>query len=241
MLQLARASDGNHAFARDPSDLINIFNREFNDVLASCAQTVSIDIELKPGVRAVKAVSRDGTIAGNKAQFKPEPGLCRHRALRAAGGGARPRQLAIAGEQDLGIVKVAYTAAGTGAQQTLEHGHPRPLHRLGRRGQGRRSTPRSARSCWSRSRAHVPAKPSPCATRASTSKRVSFCMQNAREIDQFAAMTRGARPGSSSISANNTGALGALPSDGSRPATVQRPAQSLRELDANRAGPGRRY
>src|SRR5262249_17945049 len=46
MLKLARASDGNHAFARDPSDLITIFNKEFNDVLASCAQTVSIDIDL---------------------------------------------------------------------------------------------------------------------------------------------------------------------------------------------------
>jgi Ca-activated chloride channel family protein len=52
MLQLALASDGNHAFARDPSDLITIFNREFNDVLAACAQTVSIDIDLKPGVRS---------------------------------------------------------------------------------------------------------------------------------------------------------------------------------------------
>ena len=56
MLELARNSDGNHAFARDPSDLIQIFNREFNDVLAACAQTVSIDIELRPGVKAVKEI-----------------------------------------------------------------------------------------------------------------------------------------------------------------------------------------
>ena len=70
MLALARASDGNHAFARDPSDLVQIFNREFNDVLASCAQTVALDIDLKPGVRAVRALSRDGTIAGSKAQFR---------------------------------------------------------------------------------------------------------------------------------------------------------------------------
>ena len=66
MLQLARAGDGNHAFAREPTDLIQIFNKEFDDVLSSCAQTVSIDIELKPGVRAVRALSRDGAIDGQR-------------------------------------------------------------------------------------------------------------------------------------------------------------------------------
>ena len=35
MQQLARASDGNHAFASAPNDLIQIFNKEFDDVLAS--------------------------------------------------------------------------------------------------------------------------------------------------------------------------------------------------------------
>ena len=69
MLQLARASDGNHAFAREPTDLVQIFNKEFDDVLGSCAQTVSVDIELKPGVRAVRALSRDGLIEGQRAQF----------------------------------------------------------------------------------------------------------------------------------------------------------------------------
>jgi len=62
MLQLARASDGNHAFATGATDLIQIFNREFDDALGSCAQTVSIDVELRPGVRAVRAVSRDGVL-----------------------------------------------------------------------------------------------------------------------------------------------------------------------------------
>src|SRR5690242_13722405 len=62
MLQLARAADGNHAFASAPTDLVQIFNREFDDVLASCAQMVAIDVELKPGVHAVRALSRDGTI-----------------------------------------------------------------------------------------------------------------------------------------------------------------------------------
>jgi Ca-activated chloride channel family protein len=113
MLALARAADGNHAFARDPSDLITIFNREFNDVLASCAQTVAIDIELKPGVRAVRALSRDGTIEGSKAQFRLNQiyAATEHYVLLEV---EVDRDLAAAGEQELGSVKVAYTQAPSG-------------------------------------------------------------------------------------------------------------------------------
>ena len=67
MLQLARASDGNHSFVGESTDLIQVFNKEFDDVLASCAQTVSIDVELRPGVRVVRALSRDGKIEGETA------------------------------------------------------------------------------------------------------------------------------------------------------------------------------
>jgi Ca-activated chloride channel family protein len=120
MLQLARSSDGNHTFAAEPADLVNIFNREFNDVLASCAQTVSIDIELKPGVRAMKALSRDGTIDGSKAQFRLNQvyASTEHYVLLEV---EVDRALAVASaaEQDLGTVRVAYTQAEGGAQQTL--------------------------------------------------------------------------------------------------------------------------
>jgi len=118
MLALARSSDGNHAFAREPSDLISIFNREFNDVLASCAQTVSIDIELKPGVRAVRALSRDGTVDGGKAQFRMSQiyAATEHYVLLEV---ELDQKLAVAGEQELGTVKVAYTQAPGGAQQAL--------------------------------------------------------------------------------------------------------------------------
>lgn len=119
MLQLALASDGNHAFARDPSDLITIFNREFNDVLASCAQTVSIDIELKPGVRAVRAISRDGVIAGGTAQFRMNQvyAATEHYVLLEV---EFDKAQAVTGERDLGIVKVAYTDARSGQAQTLD-------------------------------------------------------------------------------------------------------------------------
>jgi Ca-activated chloride channel family protein len=121
MLQLALASDGNHAFARDPSDLIQIFNREFNDVLAACAQTVSIDIELRPGVKAVKALSRDATIEGGRAQFRLNQvyAATEHYVLLEV---ELDKGLAVAGEQDLGIVKVAYTEAQSGAQVRLDAG-----------------------------------------------------------------------------------------------------------------------
>jgi Ca-activated chloride channel family protein len=118
MLQLARSSDGNHAFARDPSDLISIFNREFSDVLASCAQTVAINIDLKPGVRAVKALSRDGAIAGSKAEFRLNQvyAATEHYVLLEV---EVDKALAVAGERDLGTVKVSYTQGEKGGRQTL--------------------------------------------------------------------------------------------------------------------------
>lgn len=118
MLALARASDGNHAFARDPSDLVQIFNREFNDVLAACAQTVSIEIELKPGVRAVKALSRDGAIAGSSAQFSLNQvyAATEHYVLLEV---EVDKDQAVAGERELGTVTVSYTQAPDGGRQTL--------------------------------------------------------------------------------------------------------------------------
>ena len=118
MLQLARAADGNHAFASAPTDLIQIFNREFDDVLASCAQMVAIDVELKPGVHAVRALSRDGTIDGAHARFQLAQvyAATEHYVLMEVAFDST----AAADEQDVGIVRVAYTAPDSGAQQTLE-------------------------------------------------------------------------------------------------------------------------
>ena len=119
MLQLARASDGNHAFAREPTDLIQIFNKEFDDVLSSCAQTVSIDIELKAGVRAVRALSRDGAIDGQQARFTLNQvyAATEHYVLLEV---ELDKALATDGERELGLVKVAYTLPGSGARQALD-------------------------------------------------------------------------------------------------------------------------
>lgn len=119
MLQLARASDGNHAFAREPTDLIQIFNKEFDDVLGSCAQTVSVDIELKAGLKPVRALSRDGTIEGQRASFTLNQvyAATEHYVLLEV---ELDKALAGEGEQELGLVKVAYTASDSGARQTLD-------------------------------------------------------------------------------------------------------------------------
>ena len=123
MLQLARASDGNHAFARDPSDLITIFNKEFSDVLGTCAQTVSVDIEFKAGVRPVRALSRDGVIDGQKARFTFNQvyAATEHYILMEVGVDKSVAEADTATQdQEFGLVKVAYTVPGSGAKQALD-------------------------------------------------------------------------------------------------------------------------
>ncbi len=102
----------------EATDLIPIFNKEFDDVLASCAQTVSIDVEMRPGVRAVRALSRDGSIDGQHAKFQLNQvyQATEHYVLLEV-----ELDKAIAtGEQDLGLVRVAYTSPQDGSRKTLD-------------------------------------------------------------------------------------------------------------------------
>jgi len=118
MLQLARAADGNHAFSRAPTDLVQIFDREFNDVLTSCAQMVSIDVELKAGVNAVRAISRDGKIEGGRAQFQLGQvyAATEHYVLMEIAFANAPP----AGEQEIGVVHVSHVAPDGDAKQTID-------------------------------------------------------------------------------------------------------------------------
>jgi Ca-activated chloride channel family protein len=118
MLALARASDGNHAFASAPADLIQIFNKEFDDVLTSCAQMVSVDVELAPGVRAVRALSRDGRIDGQRVSFRLNQvyRATEHYILLELELAGKPSPT----EQDLGRVRVEYTVPDTGAKQAID-------------------------------------------------------------------------------------------------------------------------
>jgi Ca-activated chloride channel homolog len=118
MLKLARASDGNHAFVGEATDLIPIFNKEFDDVLGSCAQTVSIDVELSPGVRAVRALSRDGNIEGQLAKFALNQvyQATEHYLLLEV----EVDKAIATGEPELGRVRVTYTSPQDGARKTLD-------------------------------------------------------------------------------------------------------------------------
>ena len=119
MLELARSSDGNHAFAREPSDLITIFNKEFDDVLGSCAQTVSIDHDLVPGVRVVRSLSREGSIDGQRATFRLNQlyAATEHYLLLEL---ELDQAVTAVGERELGIVKVGYALSHTPSRQTID-------------------------------------------------------------------------------------------------------------------------
>ena len=89
-------------------------------MLASCAQTVSIDVELRPGVRVVRALSRDGKIEGQTAQFQLNQvyAATEHYVLMEVEVDQSVRRRRR--RRELGRVRVSYTAAQDGARQTIE-------------------------------------------------------------------------------------------------------------------------
>ena len=70
MQRLAAASDGNHAFVERPSDLAEIFDREFGDALSVSARDITITIECKLGFKPIRILGRDGSIEGNRVTLK---------------------------------------------------------------------------------------------------------------------------------------------------------------------------
>ncbi len=70
MQKLALASDGNHAFAETPDDLIRIFNSEFGDALSIAAQDIEIIIEVRAGFKPVRILGRQGKIDGSRIKLK---------------------------------------------------------------------------------------------------------------------------------------------------------------------------
>jgi len=70
MQRLAAASDGNHVFVERPSDLAEIFDREFGDALSIAARDVVITIECRSGFTPKRILGRDGEIAGNRVTVK---------------------------------------------------------------------------------------------------------------------------------------------------------------------------
>lgn len=70
MTKLAYASDGNHAFVKNEHDLVDIFNKEFGDVLSVVAQDVEIIIECEDGFRPIRILGRTAIINGQKIRLK---------------------------------------------------------------------------------------------------------------------------------------------------------------------------
>jgi Ca-activated chloride channel family protein len=70
MQRLAAASDGNHAFAEKPEDLLRIFNSEFGDALSVSAKDITITIECKLGFKPIRLLGREGTISGSRITLK---------------------------------------------------------------------------------------------------------------------------------------------------------------------------
>lgn len=64
MAQIARRSDGNHAFVESAEELAQIFKLELGDVLSVVAQEVSVRIALPAGFRPVQLLNRPGEITG---------------------------------------------------------------------------------------------------------------------------------------------------------------------------------
>ncbi len=70
MAQLAKRSDGNHAFVEHPSDLAKIFNLEFGDILSVVAQDVEIYIDCGRGVNPLRVLGRESSIYGKRVKVK---------------------------------------------------------------------------------------------------------------------------------------------------------------------------
>lgn len=64
MTQLALKSDGSHSFIQEPSQLTQIFNEDFGEMLEVVAQKVVVSIDCKAGVRPIRVLGREADISG---------------------------------------------------------------------------------------------------------------------------------------------------------------------------------
>jgi len=66
MSGLAQSGSGNHMFVEEADDLVNVFNKEFNDLLSVVAGDFEIEATLASGVRPVKVLGTNADIVGQK-------------------------------------------------------------------------------------------------------------------------------------------------------------------------------
>jgi Ca-activated chloride channel family protein len=70
MTRLARESDGNHVFVEKSTELVEVFNREFNEAMSVVAQEVVVKIQCRDGVRPVRMLNTDAEINGSEVYVK---------------------------------------------------------------------------------------------------------------------------------------------------------------------------
>jgi len=64
MSQLAQASDGNHDFAAEPTDLVRIFDRELGDAQDVVASDIVVKFHCPDNVRLIRVIDQDAQIDG---------------------------------------------------------------------------------------------------------------------------------------------------------------------------------
>lgn len=64
MMKLALKSGGNHVFIENASELADIFNKEFDDVMSVVAQDVHIKVQVPNGIRPVRVLGNEADING---------------------------------------------------------------------------------------------------------------------------------------------------------------------------------
>ena len=66
MVALAGKSGGNHQFIEDATELVDVFRREFDDVLSVVAQEVDVKITIPEGLRPVRVLGNEADINGQQ-------------------------------------------------------------------------------------------------------------------------------------------------------------------------------
>lgn len=64
MTKLALKSGGNHVFIENASELADIFNKEFDDVMSVVAQDIKIKMQIPEGIRPIRVLGNEADISG---------------------------------------------------------------------------------------------------------------------------------------------------------------------------------
>lgn len=116
LYHLAQASDGNHTFVENATDLARIFDAEFGDVLSVAATDVEIRIAFAPGVRPLRLLGRGGEIVGQTVVVRLNQILGRQEKYALVEFSAPART---AGETvSLAEVRADFTGVGDGRRQS---------------------------------------------------------------------------------------------------------------------------